>query len=163
MAIKLKIPLVLLALLCFFFALYYLYLSKIDDPLAGIHCETSLYLSHTLANSDGTQEGIDMTASINFAFTGNKQGVVIIGGLLSDNHHRYKFKRTYNFSYTPKPMFYKFSFQHLKEQNEDEAASKLLNTLLTKVGTHIEISWLDDKNLLLSNMFSPMQVCNITQ
>lgn len=163
MAIKLKIPLVLLALFCFFSALYYFYLYQVDDPLSGIHCESSLYLSHTLADSDGTQEVIDMTASINFAFTGNKQGVVIIGGLFSDNNHRYKFKRTYDFSYIPKRMLYEFSFQLLNESKEDEVASKLLNTLLAKIGTHIEISWLDDKNLLFSNMFSPVQVCNITQ
>lgn len=163
MAIKLKIPLVLLALLCIFSALYYVYLCQVDDPLSGIQCESSLYLSHTLADTDGTQETIDMTASINFAFTGNKQGVVIIGGLISDNDRRYKFKRTYNFSYIPKPMFFEFTFKPLKEQNDDEAPSKLLNTLFTKIGTHIEISWLDDKNLLLSNMLSPMQVCNITQ
>ncbi|WP_025122513.1 MULTISPECIES: hypothetical protein [unclassified Serratia (in: enterobacteria)] len=163
MAIKLKIPLVLLALFCLFSGLYYLYLSQIDDPLSGIHCESSLYLSHTLADTDGSQEAIDMTASVNFAFTGNKQGIVIIGGLISDNNHRYQFKRTYNFSYIPKPMLYEFSFKPLYGQDDDEAAAKLLNTLLAKVGTHIEISWLDEKNLLLSNMFSPMQVCNITQ
>lgn len=163
MAIKLKIPLVLLALFCLFSALYYLYLLQVDDPLSGIHCESSLYLSHTLEDTDGTQEAVDMTASVNFAFTGNKQGIVIIGGLISDNNQRYKFKRTYNFSYVPKPMLYEFTFKPLKEQSDDEAPTKLLNTLFAKIGTHIEISWLDDKNLLLSNMFSPMQVCNITQ
>lgn len=163
MAIKLKIPLVLLALFCLFAGLYYLYLSQFAEPLAGTHCESSLYLSHTLIDSDGTKEEISMVASMNIAFTGNKQGVLIIGGLLFDNTDRYKFKRMFNFSYIPKPLLYEFSFQEVANQDDDKTPSRIMNILLTKIGTHIEISRLDNNNLLFSNMFSPMLVCNITQ
>lgn len=158
-----KKPLLLLALFCFFSALYYLYLTQIDDPLSGIHCESSLRLSHTVINTDGTREGIVMDGAMNFAFTGNKQGVLIIGGVISDNKKHYNFKKTFNFDYTRKPIFYQFSFQPVKNQNEEEVPLWLINILLSKIGNYIEISKLDDKNLMLGNMFSPMQVCNITQ
>lgn len=163
MAGKLKIPLALLGLFCFFSALYYLYLYQIDDPLVGIHCESSLLLSHTLVNHDGTREGMVMAGIMSFSFNGDKQGVLIIGGIISDNTNRYPFKRTFNFNYIPKPIFYEFNFEPARGQSDDEAPAWLTHILLTKIGNHIEISRLDDNNLLIGNMFSPMQVCNITQ
>ncbi|WP_431223429.1 hypothetical protein ACQ86O_25785 [Serratia sp. L9] len=99
---------------------------------------------------------------MNFAFTGNKQGVLIIGGVIFNNTRHYNFKKTLSFNYTRKPIFYQFSFQPSKSQNEEDVPAWLINILLSKIGNYIEISKLDDKNLMLGNMFSPMQVCNIT-
>lgn len=161
MTVKLKVPLVLLLLFCLFSALYCFYLYQIKDPLAGIRCASSLRSSHNIQNSNGSSEKVNMVGTMSYAFLGKNQGMLVIDGVISDGKNSYKLKKSFNFSYISKLPLYEFTLQPVKNKNIDTVPPSLINLLFSKIGNHIEINRLDDNNLMIGNMFSPIQVCNI--
>jgi len=162
MAVKLKTPLILLTCFCLVLAIYSYYIYKIDDPLSGIHCESSLYLNHNLKNSDGSNERIEMKGSMNFAFIGHHQGILVMTGVIIDGESSQRFKKSFDFNFVSQPLFYKFSFDQNASEINDRKLSALFNVLFTNNGSYLEIRKLDNKNLIIGNMSSPTQICNIT-
>ncbi len=162
MATKLKITLAVLTSFCLVLAMYCYYIYKIDDPLSGIHCESSLSLSHNLKNADGSSGRIEMKGSMNFAFSGHHQGVLVITGVMIEGMTSHRFKKSLDFKFIPQPQFYKFSFTPEINKVNDRELAELFNVLFTDGGSYLEVRKLDNKNLIIGNMSSPTQICNIT-
>jgi len=101
-----------------------------------------------------------MKGSMNFAFTGHHQGVLVMAGVVIDGATSHRFKKSLDFKFSSQPQFYKFVFAPDIREASDNKLAELLKVLFTDGGNYLELHKLDNKNLVIGNMSSPTQICN---